>query len=144
MTPELAPLCQELATFRDLLAVEAEALAAGDAERLAELTPRREAANARLLGHWRALASALGAPADSGLAELRARAGAGDDWAALDALARETARLNAVNGRLLEEQLRRAQTALQVLSNAASSHGLYDADGRAQELFNFNRKIDIA
>lgn len=144
MSPELAPLLRELQTFRDLLSAEAEALAAADADRLGELTACREAANARLLGHWQALAGALGASADSNLAELRARAGADGDWDALEHLARETARLNAVNGRLLEEQLRRTQTALQVLRNAASSHGLYDADGRAQELFNFNRRIDIA
>ncbi len=146
MTPDLAPLLRELATFRDLLSAEAEALAAADADRLGELTAQREAANGRLLEYWRALAMALGASADGSLAELRARAGAdaGDEWDALEHLARETARLNAVNGRLLEEQLRRAQTALQVLRNAASSHGLYDADGRARELFNFNRRIDIA
>jgi flagellar biosynthesis/type III secretory pathway chaperone len=148
MSDTLAALHRELETFLELLREESSALAAGDAERLGGLTSRRETASRNLLALWADLADRLGLPADSALAALRDRASGGkppgEDWLTLERLAAEAAQLNRVNGRLLEEQMRRTQIAMQVLQNAAASHGLYDAGGHVTEFFNINRKIDSA
>lgn len=148
MSDTLAALHRELEAFLELLREESLALAAGDAERLGGLTARRETASRQLLALWGDLADRLGLPADSTLAALRDRARdgkpPGEDWRKLERLAAEAAQLNRVNGRLLEEQMRRTQIAMQVLQNAAASHGLYDAGGHVTEFFNINRKIDSA
>lgn len=147
LDPILKSLNQELEAFLALLEEEAFALGNGHAERLAELTQQRGNTSRRLAELWRSLAGQLGLPADAGLPALRLRACADGkpdaDWQLLERLTHEAARLNRVNGRLIEEQMRRTQAAMQVLQSA-SSRNLYGADGHLSDLFNIKRSIDSA
>jgi hypothetical protein len=145
---KLAGLTRELEAFLALLEEEASALAAGDSDRIGELVRLRQDASLRLAGHWKELADLLGLPPQAGFAALRDRAMAGAPpapaWRNLESLTREAARLNQINGRLIEEQMRRNQAAMQVLQSAVSSRGLYGADGRVSDFPTLNRSIDTA
>lgn len=145
-TPHIDALARELAAFIDLLEQEAAALAANQADALSPLTTLRESTNRRLAGLWQSLTGSLGLPAASSLATLgeRCLALAPDAWRQLEELARHAERMNRLNSRLIDEQLRRTQVAVQVLRNAAGGRALYGADGRASDLFNPNRSIDTA
>ncbi|MEW5771220.1 MAG: flagellar protein FlgN [Pseudomonadota bacterium] len=141
-------LCEALADFTALLEEESAALAAQDAERLSTLLPRREAGNRELAEHWRRLAEMAGPRAPAGLASLRGQL-FGDAvpppaWQRLEQLAHDADRLNRVNARMLDEQMRRTQTAMQVLQNTLSSRSVYGSDGRVTGLFQTNRSIDSA
>jgi flagellar biosynthesis/type III secretory pathway chaperone len=144
---DLKPLNHELETFAALLEEEAIALASGNSDRLSELTQQRHVASQRLAEHWRRLTETLGLPADAGLPALRLRAfidtSPSADWQQLEKLSHEAARLNRVNGRLIEEQMRRTQAAMQILQGA-SSRSLYGADGRLSDILNSKRSIDSA
>ncbi|MBP8902928.1 MAG: flagellar protein FlgN [Thiobacillaceae bacterium] len=144
----LAGLTRELEAFLALLEEEAIALAAGNSDRLSELVSQRQGASLRLAGHWKDLAGLLQLPPQAGFAALRDKAMAGaapsPPWRLLESLTREAARLNQVNGRLIEEQMRRNQAAMRVLQSAVASRGLYGADGRVSDLPNLKRSIDSA
>lgn len=144
----LTRLRATLADFNAFLEEEAAALAGQDTERLGEMLPRREALHRELASHWLALAQAAGAAQPKGLADLRQRLfGPGqpsEPWLELEALVHASDRLNQVNGRLIEEQMRRTQVALQVLRNSLASHGIYGADGRVTDIQSLNRRIDSA
>lgn len=148
MNPVLAmdALTHELAAFIDLLEREAAALAANQADALEPLTARREQANRRLAEAWRNLTAGLGEPATATLEILRARGltTAPEAWRQVEELARHAERMNRLNSRLIDEQLRRTQTAVQVLRDAAGGRALYGADGQVSNLFNSNRSIDTA
>lgn len=145
---QLSRLARELEAFLALLEEEALALSAGNPDRLSELVSLRQSASLRLAGHWKELAEQLQLPPQAGFAALRDKAMAGAApsaaWRALESLTREAARLNQVNGRLIEEQMRRNQAAMQVLQSAVASRGLYGADGRVSDFPNLNRSIDSA
>lgn len=147
LDPSLKAVNQGLEVFLALLEEEAIALASGNSDRLGELTHDRHSASQHLTEHWRRLAELLGLPADAGLPALRIRAFAdmtpSAAWQRLEKLTHEAARLNRVNGRLIEEQMRRTQAAMQVLQSA-SSRSLYGADGRLSDILNVNRSIDSA
>jgi len=147
LDPHLKPLNQALEAFLALLEEEAIALASGNSDRLGELTHQRHVASQHLAEHWRRLAELLGLPADAGLPALRMRACAdatpSANWQLLEKLTADAARLNRVNGRLIEQQMRRAQAAMQILQSA-SSRSLYGADGRLSDTLNLNRSIDSA
>lgn len=147
LDPSLLTLNQQLTNFIALLEEEAIALTGGQSDQLAELTSQRQVASQQIAEAWRELAAQLGLPADAGLPALRLRAfsdaSPNSHWLQMEQLARDAARLNRVNGRLIEEQMRRAQTALQVLQSA-SSRNLYGADGRLNDLLNTSRSIDSA
>lgn len=144
----LASLAKELEFFLALLEEEAMALASGNPDRLSELVGERQKISLRVAEHWRALAGLLGASPQSGFASLRDKALAGappsQAWRRLEKLTHEVSRLNQVNGRLIEEQMRRNQAAMQVLQQAAVNRGLYGADGRVTDFLNVNRSIDTA
>lgn len=143
----LNPLNQKLESFLALLEEEALALASGNSEQLETLTQQRLNVSLQLAEDWRRLAEQLGLPANSGLPALRLRAFSDSpptaSWQRLEKLTHEASRLNRVNGRLIEEQMRRTQAAMQVLQSA-SSRGLYGADGRMNDLLNTTRSIDSA
>jgi len=143
----LNPLNQQLENFLALLEEEAIALASGNSELLGELTQQRQIISQQLAEAWRQLAEQLGLAADTGLPAMRLRAFSGaapsHPWQRLEKLTHEASRLNRVNGRLIEEQMRRTQAAMQVLQSA-SSRGLYGADGRMNDLLNTKRSIDSA
>ncbi len=144
---DLNTLNQQLESFLALLEEEAIALASSHSDRLVELTHLRHSASRNLAEHWQRLAEQLGLPADAGLPALRMRAFADSppsaDWQRLEKLTEAAARLNRVNGRLIEEQMLRTQAALQVLQSA-SSRNLYGADGRLNDILNIHRSIDSA
>jgi flagellar biosynthesis/type III secretory pathway chaperone len=144
--PHLDTLVQELTSFINLLEQEAAALAANQADALAPLIAQRATANRRLAGLWQALTTGLGLPATTPLAELRGRCAAlaPEEWRQVEDMAHHADRLNRLNSRLIEEQLRRTQAAVQVLRSAAGSRMLYGADGRMSEFLNPNRSIDTA
>ncbi len=147
LDPILKALNQELEAFLALLEEEAIALASGNSDRLGELTHIRHGASQRLAEQWQRLATSLGLSGHAGLPALRLRAFAdatpSADWMLLEKLTYEAARLNRVNGRLIEEQMRRTQAAMQVLQSA-STRSLYGADGRLSDVLNVNRSIDSA
>jgi flagellar biosynthesis/type III secretory pathway chaperone len=151
MTPfdaDLQRLNQALSEFIAFLEEEAIALAAQDSARLEALLPRRGECHRKLAHGWMKLSDHAGTQKPSGLLGMRARLFANgptsDDWQRLEELVHTSDRLNRVNGRLIEEQMRRTQAAMQVLQNSISSRGVYGADGRVTDLFNVNRRIDSA
>lgn len=145
--PSLIALNQQLTSFIALLEAEAIALTGGQSEQLAEVTSQRQIASQQIAEGWRELAAQLGLPPDVGLPALRLRAfsdaSPNQHWLQMEKLAHDAARLNRINGRLIEEQMRRTQTALQILQSA-SSRNLYGADGRLNDLLNTTRSIDTA
>jgi flagellar biosynthesis/type III secretory pathway chaperone len=147
LSPTLNTLNQALEAFLALLEEETIALASGNSERLSELTHQRHSTSQSLAELWRQLAEQLGLAANAGLPALRMRAFAdaipSADWQLLEKLTADAARLNRVNGRLIEEQMRRTQAAMQVLQSA-STRSLYGADGRFSDGLNLNRSIDSA
>lgn len=144
---DLTALNRHLEQFLILLEEEALALSTGDSERLTDLTHQRQSVSRQLADAWQHIAGQLGLDAKAGLPALRLRAFNGlppsTDWQRLEQLTHEAARLNRINGRLIEEQMRRTQSALQVLQSA-SSRSLYGADGRLNDLLNSTRSIDSA
>jgi flagellar biosynthesis/type III secretory pathway chaperone len=147
LTPKLHALNQALEAFLALLEEETIALASGNSDRLGELTHQRHGASQSLAELWRQLAEQLGLAANAGLPALRMRAFAdampSAEWQLLEKLTADATRLNRVNGRLIEEQMRRTQAAMQVLQSA-STRSLYGADGRFSDGLNLNRSIDSA
>jgi flagellar biosynthesis/type III secretory pathway chaperone len=144
----LDPLLLDLEAFVTLLETESKALAAGDADRLTTLSGERQTLGLGIAERWKALAAGLGLSPGAGFAALREKGEALQPdparWGKLDNLAREASRLNQINGRLIEEQLRHNQAAIQVLQRAATHRGLYGADGRVTDFLNGNRSIDSA
>jgi len=142
----LVRLNQTLTRYARLL--EEEALALRDADRLAALLPRREEIHHELAEQWRELAQQAGGMPPAGLADLRQRLEAQSPsspaWQELVELAHTTDRLNRVNARLIEEQMRRTQAALQVLRHSLSSREVYGADGRLADFLRTHRRIDSA
>lgn len=140
-------LNRQLEHFLLLLEEESVALSRGDAERLNELTQQRQNASRLLADAWQDMTGQLGLDSNASLPALRLRAFNGlqpsVDWQRLEQLTHEAARLNRINGRLIEEQVRRTQSALQILQSA-SSRTLYGADGRLSDLLNTTRSIDSA
>lgn len=145
-TAHLDTLARELTAFISLLEQEAAVLAANQADALTPLIGQREAANRRIANLWQALAVGLGLPATAGLPELRepCLGLAPESWRRMEEMARHAERMNRLNSRLIDEQLRRTQAAVQVLHSAAGSRTLYGADGRMSESLNSNRSIDTA
>jgi flagellar biosynthesis/type III secretory pathway chaperone len=146
LTARLDALAQELGAFISLLEQEAAALAGNQADALTPLIGQREIANRRLAGLWQGLTGELGVPVTTGLAGLREHCigVAPEGWRQVEEMARHAERLNRLNSRLIDEQLRRTQAAVQVLRSAAGSRMLYGADGRMSDLLDTNRSIDTA
>ncbi len=142
----LDALARELTALISLLEQEAAVLAANQADALPPLVTRREAANRHLASLWQALTSGLGLSSTSGLSTLREHCleQAPEDWRQVEESARHAERMNRLNSRLIDEQLRRTQAAVQVLRSAAGGRMLYGADGRMSEFLNPNRSIDSA
>jgi len=142
-------LNQTLADFVSLLEEEAVALAAQDADRLAALLPKRNAMHGTLAERWLKLAGLAGAENNPSLIVLR-EAFFGEQqrptaaWQQLEQLAHASDRLNRVNAKLIDEQMRRTQAALQVLQSTLTSRGVYGANGRVSDMFKINRSIDSA
>ncbi len=146
LASQLEALAQELTAFSQLLEEEAAVLATSHADALTPLVARRDVANRGIARHWHGLTASLGLPETAGLATLRERCGAtvAEPWQRVEELARQVERMNRLNSRIIDEQLRRTQAAVQVLRNAAGSRTLYGADGRVSEFLNPNRSIDTA
>lgn len=144
----ITQLNQALGDFIQFLEAEAVALAAKDAETLGSLLPRRNEIHRTLAGRWLDIAKQAGIEEPKGLADMRMRlfanAPPSPAWQKLEELAHASDRLNTINGRLIEEQMRRTQAAMQVLQNSLSSRGLYGADGKVSGFMNVNRRIDSA
>jgi len=143
----LAALIETLKEFNAFLDDEAQALASQDTDRLSALLPRRHALHQNLANRWSALAQAAGLPPSTPLSELEARVHAHPAppgaWRDLVKLVHASDRQNQVNGKLIEEQMRRTQVALQLLRNSAASRGVYGADGRLSDFSSLNRPIDL-
>ena len=146
--PHLDPLLLDLEAFVALLGTESKALASGDADHLAGLSGERQTLGLGIAERWKTLGAALGLPPGTAFAELRKKGESvhpdPSRWSMLERLSREAYRLNQINGRLIDEQLRRNQAAIQLLQRAASNRGLYGADGRVTDFLNINRSIDSA
>lgn len=129
---------------------EGEALQKGDAEALPELTTTKEQHARALASAWTALTDQLGLPSPVSRQSIEQALHARSDpllteaWSRILGLVGETERMNRLNGRLIEEQLSRTQSALEILQSAASQHALYGADGHSMELTSPQRSIDEA
>lgn len=147
---QLDILFERLSALQEALARESEVLRSGSPDPLTELSQRKERltqdVGRALTGIGAALElrrpvrrqhiqMALAARPDPRLSQA---------WQRILTLADETERLNRLNGRLIEEQMRRNQSALDILQSAAQGRSLYGADGHAVELFSHNRSIDEA
>lgn len=154
LNDRLAALTRDMKAFLALLEEESLALASADSDRLTRLVAERQNLSLDIVEHWKRLAALLGMPAQAGFAALRDKAlatpagapanAARATWRELEGLSREAARLNQVNSRLIDEQMRRNQAAMQILQSAAANRGIYGADGRVSDFFNVQRTIDTA
>lgn len=144
----LKQLSQTLGNFCKFLEEEAVALASQNAERLSSMLPERNAIHRDLATHWLALGKVAGADNPQGIADIRTRlfgsAAPNKEWSQLEELVHASDRLNRVNGRLMEEQMRRTEVALQVLRQSMHNRGVYDAGGKVTDFINTNRRIDSA
>lgn len=150
LNDRLAALTRDMKSFLALLEEESVALAAADSDRLTRLVAERQNLSLGIVDHWKQVAALLGMSTQAGFAALRDKALSeptltrAATWRELEGLVREAARLNQVNARLIEEQIRRNQAAMQILQSAAANRGLYGADGRVTDFYNVNRSIDTA
>jgi flagellar biosynthesis/type III secretory pathway chaperone len=146
LTAHLDALADELDAFHRLLEEESAVLAANQADALNPLIARREVANRRIAELWQGLAGSLGLTAGAGLDVLRQQcmSAAPEAWRRMEELAHQVERMNRLNSRIIDEQLRHTQAAVQVLRNAAGSRTLYGSDGRVSEFLNPHRSIDTA
>jgi flagellar biosynthesis/type III secretory pathway chaperone len=144
---QLKTLNQELELFLALLEEESIALASDNSEHLERLTHQRHKGSQNLAELWQQLAEQLGLPADAGLPAFRLCAFSdsdpSQDWLHLEKLTHAAAHLNRINGRLIEEQMRRTQAAMQVLQSA-STRSLYGSDGRLNDTLIQHRNFDSA
>lgn len=143
----LEALAAHLEAMRAALEAEGEALQRGEADALPDCVGRKEAQAKALSAAWSDLTAQLGLPEASsravvGQAIARADPSLSTTWAGIVGLVDEIRRLNRLNGMLIQEQLRRTQTALEILHRAAGQAVLYDAAGRSIELFAPQRSID--
>ncbi len=147
---QLDALSGPLRNLLDTLAREGEVLHSGEVDRLPELTATKERHARALAAGWAALTGQLQltAPVTRQAIEqaLSSRADASliEAWSRIVGVIDEIQRLNRLNGRLIEEQLRRTQSALDILQSAASQQALYGADGHSVELLAPQRSIDEA
>ncbi|MCU0840800.1 MAG: flagellar protein FlgN [Thiobacillaceae bacterium] len=147
---QLDTLSERLSALHETLVRESEVLRSGNPDPLAELARHKDRLTqevGRALADLGALLelqrpvrrqhiqTALAARPDPRLSKA---------WRDILAVADEAERLNRLNGRLIEEQMRRNQSALDILQSAAQRRTLYGADGHAVELFTPNRSIDEA
>ena len=144
----LEGLVTVLTQFVSILGQEAEALGNSDAEALAGLASRKELQGRELARLWQGLSTELGLQEMVGLPMLRECVSRGilpaQSFDRLEGLCLEAERQNRVNGKLIEEQIRRTQAAMNILQQAAASHSLYGADGRMTGATNRNRSIGSA
>lgn len=145
----LQALVGHLAALRATLAAEGEALQRGDADALPACVDRKEAQAKALAAAWRDLTARLGLTESTSRAAVEQAIACADPslsstWSGIVGLVDEIGRLNRLNAQLIQEQLRRTQTALEILQTAAGQAAVYGADGRSIELFGSNRSIDEA
>lgn len=146
----LDALSHQLRDLLDTLTREGEVLQRGNAEDLPELTAAKEQHARALVSAWTALTDQLhltppvSRQAIEQALDKRFEPGLVEAWSMIVGLINETERLNRLNGRLIEEQLRRTQSALDILQAAASRHALYGADGHSVQLLSPQRSIDEA
>lgn len=149
LAPCLHALAEHLTAMRGAIAAEGEALQRGDADALPACVGRKEAQAKALVAAWGELTARLGLAEASSRAAVEQAIARIDPslsatWAGIVGLVDEIGRLNRLNGQLIQEQMRRTQTALEILQTAAGQAALYGADGRSIELFAPNRSIDEA
>ncbi|MCS6786597.1 MAG: flagellar protein FlgN [Thiobacillaceae bacterium] len=146
----LTQLGERLAALLEVLQAEEQALRTSDADGLRALSPEKERQAAEVAAAWSALTGSLGLPSDAppaAVAEaigLRSDTASNTRWAEVRTLIDRTAMLNRLNGRLIEEGLRRTTAAMTVLSAAAGQGEVYGADGLSQGLFTLHHDIGEA
>lgn len=145
----LQALTAQLGVLRAALEAEGDALHAGEADALPDLVSRKAREVKGLVSQWDALTALLGLAQGASRQAIeqaitRSDPALAQNWAGIVALVDEIGRLNRLNGRLIEEQLRRTQTALTILQSTAGQSALYGADGHSIELFSHHRRIDEA
>lgn len=144
----LRALLAGLEGLHAILLQETELLRQGQADELTPLTEAKGPQLARVSQCWAALTQAVGLEATVSTAALSARIAARGDaeasrlWSRAETLAREVSHQNRLNGELIQEQLRHAHAALQILRDAANRNGLYGADGQSLAMFSGQRTID--
>lgn len=146
----LESLSSALDALQEILSTQTAALRGNDADALAELIRSQEGRVADVMHQWSALTDALCLPQPPSRGQieealpLHADAPLKELWGGILAKAEAAEQANRLNGRLIDEQLRRTRSALQVLQGASDQRALYGSDGRTLDLFTPNRSIDEA
>lgn len=146
----LDTLYERLSALRESLVREAEVLRSGSPDPLTELAQQKERLIQAVGQALTELGTILGLQGPVRRLHIQTALDARPDprlrqaWQRVLTLADEAERLNRLNGRLIEEQMRRNHSALEVLQSAAQRRSLYGADGHAVDLFTPNRSIDEA
>lgn len=144
----LQALLGHLEGLRAELEEESRLLSLGQADDLSALIGRKTPFLAEIARLWNALSQDMGVAGDVSVDTLGKRirdlgdARVAGLWSEVEGRAREVGRLNAVNGKLIREQMRHNHAALQVLQDAARHGGLYGADGQSLGMFSGRRMID--
>lgn len=141
---QLEAILAALGDFIEILNQEATALSSNDAEQLSMLTVRKQELALAVGKAWRELIKTLGLKPEAKLSELRRGDLSISAVDKMESLSKEAERLNQINGKLIEEQIRRTQAAMHILQLASASHNLYGADGLMVGSGKRNRSIDKA
>ncbi|HRH79782.1 MAG TPA: flagellar protein FlgN [Thiobacillaceae bacterium] len=148
LEPYIQALIDRLEGLRAELETESHLLTRGNADDLPDLIGRKVPVLAEIARLWQGLAQGLGLAGDVSADVLGERIAAMGDaritrlWSDAESRAREVGRLNAVNGKLIREQMRHNHAALQILQDATRHGGLYGADGQSLGVFSRHRMID--
>jgi flagellar biosynthesis/type III secretory pathway chaperone len=137
-------LITALRDFIALLNLESAALAGNDAEALAGHAARKQQLAQALAAQWQALLMALDLKPEASLSNLRDSGLPAEVAETVQRLSKEADRINQINGKMIEEQIRRTQAAMNFLQRASAAHALYGADGLMVGTGKRNRSIDQA
>lgn len=144
----LVNLLAALSGLESCLAEESCLLTEARVDDLPPLTRRKTELLDQVAVRWRDLGRHLGLQANASpavLDEILARGSPPETlalWRQVMERSQAIHRQNQLNGKLIQEQLRHAHAASQVLREAANRGGLYDADGQSLALFGGSRSID--
>lgn len=143
----LDELRHALAEFVALLEREAHVLQTGRTDELAAVVGEKTTWSEAAAAAWNRLVATAGSDGGRGDtldARLSGNPILNGSWQEVRQLAKQAERLNQGNNVLIEAQLQRTRMALDVLQSASHRGGLYGANGRLVDGFQFGHTLDKA
>lgn len=141
--PPLEVLKEELDAFVEVLAEETAALEAGRTDDLARIVEHKDPLAASTSAAWTRAVDWLRAQSSGGPGQgLDLSAESAPLWRDILDTARRAEALNQRNGQLIDAQLRRTKSALEILQSAARPVHLYGADGHMLDLPGHGHPLD--